>query len=170
MKIISDIKKVKDGVYAIETPLDIEEGRYTLSISKYRKNRSLEQNAYLWELLTEIVKKENGGRSTEELRLSLYTKLLQEAGAVAINCEILPKDILKFQSSYRATRIIGFNDKTQRIKAIAYIGTSHMNTKEMSDFIDCVLDYAAQAGIYAEYWKGLLKDEKQCEKAQHYDR
>lgn len=76
MKVIADIKRIRDKVYAIETPIDIEEGKYTLSISKYRKNRSLEQNRYMWELLTEIVKKENGGRSTEELRLRLYTRLL----------------------------------------------------------------------------------------------
>lgn len=157
MKLVADIKRIRDRVYAIETPLDIEEGKYTLSISKYRKNRSLQQNSYLWELLTEIVKKENGGRSTEDLRLSLYTKLLQEAGAVAIYCEIRPEDIEKFQKSYRAVRIIGYNDNTKKIKAIAYIGTSHMNTREMSEFIDHVLDYAAQVGIYTEYWEGLLK-------------
>lgn len=157
MRIIADIKRIRDRVYAIETPMDIEEGKYTLSISKYRKNRSLEQNRYMWELLTEIVKKENGGRSTEELRLHLYTKLLEQAGAVAIYCEIQPKDIEKFKRSYRATRIIGFNDQTQKVKSIAYIDTSQMDTKEMSDFIDHVLDYASQVGIYTEYWEGLLK-------------
>ena len=159
MKIIAEIKRIRDRVYAIETPLDIEEGKYTLSISKYRKNRSLEQNRYMWELLTEIVKKENGGRSTEELRLDLYTRLLEQSGAVAIYCEIEPKDIVKFQKSYRATRIIGFNELNGKIKAIAYIGTSKMDTKEMSDFIDHVLDYASQVGIYTEYWEGLLKNE-----------
>ena len=157
MKLIADIKRIRDRVYAIETPLDIEEGKYTLSISKYRKNRSLEQNRYLWELLTEIVKKENGGRSNEELRIDLYTKLLQGAGAISIYCEIEPKDIKKFQQNYRATRVIGFNDLTRKIKAIVYIGTSKMDTKEMSDFIDYVLDYASEVGIYTEYWEDLLK-------------
>lgn len=32
-----------------------------------------------------------------------------------------------------------------------------MDTKEMSDFIDYVLDYASQVGIYTEYWEELLK-------------
>lgn len=157
MKLVADVKRIRDGVYAIETHQNIDEGKYTLSLSKYRQNRSLEQNRYMWELITEIVKKENGGRSTEELRLKLYTKLLKESGAVAIYCEIEPKDIMKFQTSYRAVRMLGFNDITKKIKAIAYIGTSKMDTKEMSDFIDHVLDYAAQVGIYTEYWEGLLK-------------
>ena len=157
MKIVADLKRIKTGVYAIETPLEIDEGKYTLSISKYRKSRSLEQNKYLWELITEIVKKENGGRSTEELRLKLYTKLLEKAGAVAVYCEIRPEDIAKFQKSYRATRIVGYNDMSKRVKAIAYIGTSQMNTKEMSDFIDHVLDYASEVGVYKEYWEDLLK-------------
>lgn len=157
MKLVAEIKRIRDRVYAIETSLDIEEGKYTLSISKYRKNRSLEQNRYLWELITEIVKKENGGRSTEELRIDLYTRLLQGAGAVAIYCEVETKDVVKFQKSYRATRIIGYNELTNKIKAIAYIGTSEMDTKEMSEFIEYVLDYASNVGIYMEYWEGLLK-------------
>ncbi len=32
-----------------------------------------------------------------------------------------------------------------------------MNTKEMTDLIDIVLDYASEVDIYTPYWEGLLK-------------
>lgn len=111
----------------------------------------------MWELITEIVKKENGGRSTDDLKVDLYTSLLEQAGASTIYCEIDAKDIQKFQMMFRATRIIGLNESNMKIKIIAYIGTSQMDTKEMSDFIDHVLDYASHVGIYTPYWEELLK-------------
>ena len=72
--------------------------------------------------------------------------------------EIEAKDLEKFKRSeiFRAHRIIGFNNETNKVKVIGYIGTSKMNTKEMSDFIDYVLDYASQYEIYKEDIEVLL--------------
>lgn len=153
-----------NGIYSFKIPYSptnkpLEEDiEYSVSLSKYRENRSLEQNRLLWELITRIVKAENGGRSTEDDRILLYCKLLKECGATSVYMEIEAKDLEKFKRSeiFRAHRIIGFNNETNKVKVIGYIGTSKMNTKEMSDFIDYVLDYASQYEIYKEDIEVLL--------------
>lgn len=160
MKIVGTLQRIRDNVVAIESPYPInldESKKYCIDIKEYRSKRSSEQNRYMWLLITEIVRKENGGYYNTELRNKLYTNLLKEAGAVEIHCEIEPKDLERFKLSFSATDIEGTNEINGKIKAIAYIGTSQMNTKEMSNFIDYVLDYASQVGIYTEYWEGLLK-------------
>lgn len=40
-RIVTEIKRLRDRVYMFEASTDIEDGKYTLSISKYRKNRTL---------------------------------------------------------------------------------------------------------------------------------
>lgn len=162
MKIVSKLKRIRDGVIAIEsyTPISIDENtEYIIDIKENRKGRSNRQNAYLWELITEIVKAQNGGRSTEEMRIDLYTHFLEKAGAKSFYVEISKDDYLRFTRMVRAHKIVGYNDYMQMYEIIAYIGSSQFDTKEMSNFIDYVLDYASECGIYTDYWKELLYEE-----------
>lgn len=160
LNIIGTIKKIGDRVLAIEspTPIQIDESKkYKIDIAEYRSKRSLEQNSYMWALLTEIDKKINGGRADDPVKI--YIQCLERAHAKSnfYLCVEDGLDMLKRQ--FRATREIG----NVTINGINYVnvecfwGSSHMNTKEMTDLIDIVLDYASEVDIYTPYWEGLLK-------------
>lgn len=152
-------------MYAFSTPYNptnspIEDGvEYSINLSKYKENRSLEQNRLLWELIKRIAEAENGGRANEDDRILLYCNLLEGAGAVSVYMEIDPNDLEDFEKSkiFRAHRMIGYNQETNKLRVVGYIGSSKFNTKQMSDFIDYVLDYASNYEIYLDDVKELLK-------------
>lgn len=161
MKLIATIKKLGDRVLGIEclTPIDIQEDKkYKIDITEYRSKRSLEQNSYMWVLLCDIDKKINGGKPNDPNLI--YIDCLKKSH-VKSNFYLCVEDGLDMlKSQFRATQLIG----KEVINGIEYLnvecfwGSSHMNTKEMSDLIDIVLDYASEVGIYNyDYWEDLLK-------------
>ncbi|WP_050636152.1 recombination protein NinB [Candidatus Stoquefichus sp. SB1] len=118
MKIVGAIKKIGDRVLAIEspTPIQIDESKkYKIDIAEYRSKRSLEQNSYMWALLTEIDKKINGGKANNPVEI--YIQCLERAHAKSnfYLCVEDGLDMLKRQ--FRATREIG----KETINGIDYI-------------------------------------------------
>lgn len=118
-----------------------------IKISKPTKRRSKQANAYCWELLTKIA--ELIGSTKEDIyreyirqkgiyreitinnsAVSTFTHLWQERGLGWI-CETLDKD-----------------EKETTI--YAYYGSSSYNTKQMSDFIDYIVQEAKGLGIPTE--------------------
>lgn len=162
MKDICKAKVLKNNVLALKItrPFQIDESKkYEVNIQEYRSKRSLEQNSYMWLLISEIDKKLNGGRPNEPI--DVYIQCLQRANAKYGFVYILHDAVNELKKKFRAMEYIGKVEVNGVILENwkIYYGSSTMNTKEMSNLIDCVLDYASEVGIedLDNYWKELLK-------------
>lgn len=164
MKDIVNIKILKNNILALKMnrPIDLDqEKRYEVDIKEYKSKRTLQQNSYLWALITEITKAQNGGIANQDSITTTYCNLLEKANAKFEFILCSPDAISEFKKRFRAIRING----TVVIKTVEYTqlqvfyGSSTMNTKEMSQLIDCVLDYAYEVGIedIDNYWQEILK-------------
>lgn len=167
MKDIVNIKILKNNILALKMnrPIDLDqEKRYEVDIKEYKSKRTLQQNSYLWALITEITKAQNGGIANQDNITVTYCNLLEKANAKFEFILCSPDAIKEFKKRFRAIRING----TIIIKNVEYTqlqvfyGSSTMNTKEMSQLIDTTLDYAYEVGVndVDNYWKEILKGER----------
>lgn len=126
----------------------------SVQITKAKGKRSIEQNRYMWALIDEIDRARNGGRSSDDW--AVYIEALERAGAKfeRISCKAEAERMLKEQ--FRAVQFVRVFDDEGRNEYKCFYGSSKMNTKEMSELIDAVLDIAAAEGINTAYWEGLL--------------
>ena len=60
------------------------------------------------------------------------------------------------KEQFRAVQFVRVYDDEGRNEYKCFYGSSKMDTKEMSDLIDAVLDMAADEGINTAYWEGVL--------------
>ena len=164
MKDIVNIKILQNNILALKMnrPIDLDPfKRYEVDIKEYKSKRSLEQNRYLWLLITEIVKKENGGIANRDNITATYYNLLEKANAKFEFILCSPDAIKEFKKRFRAIRINGTYtiENVEYMQLQVFYGSSTMNTKEMSQLIDTTLDYAYEVGIndVDNYWKEILK-------------
>lgn len=135
----------------------LKQGDYVLSIEKVKNARSLQQNAYLWELIGQIDLKENGNRTNTE---QIYLNILTKAGAKVEFLQGLPEVKPLLEQFFRVVKEVDRRTNDKGVETVVYqcyIGTSKMNTEEMARVIDVAIEYASQLGIDSEYWKELLK-------------
>lgn len=165
MKDICRVKLLKNNVLALKMtrPFQIDESKkYEVNIQEYRSKRSLEQNSYMWLLISEIDKKLNGGRPNDPI--DVYIQCLQRANAKYDFIYILHEAVNELKKKFRAMEYIGKVEVNGVILENwkIYYGSSTMNTKEMSNLIDCVLDYASEVEVddIDNYWKEILKGGK----------
>lgn len=164
MKDIVNIKILQNNILALKMnrPIDLDqEKRYEVDIKEYKSKRSLEQNRYLWLLITEITKAQNGGIANQDNITETYTNLLEMANA-KFDFILCPPDAIKeFKKRFRAIRINGTYtiENVEYMQLQVFYGSSTMNTKEMSQLIDTTLDYAYEVGVndVDNYWKEILK-------------
>lgn len=160
MRTIAETKFIgNQALVSAPVPFNLDDGEYLVSIEPKKKKRSLDQNRYFWKLVGEIAKKENGDLSDVD---TLYTNLLQMAGAKYESLIIKHEALERFKSLVRHVKII----KQQVINhelydtVWAFYGSSQFDMSEMAQLIDTTLKYAEEAGVpdVNSYWKGLLND------------
>ena len=160
MRTIAETKFIgNQALVSAPVPFNLDDGEYLVSIEPKKKKRSLDQNRYFWKLVGEIAKKENGDLSDVD---TLYTNLLQMAGAKYESLIIKHEALERFKSLVRHVKII----KQQVINhelydtVWAFYGSAQFDTSEMAQLIDTTLKYAEEAGVpdVNSYWKGLLND------------
>ena len=109
--------------------------------------RTLSQNAYMWKLLGEIAKKEDGHRGNDE---EIYHRLLEMAGAKVEFLAILPEAVPKLRTTFPVVKIVDFM-KSEKGKKMAvckcYFGSSTFDNEEMSKLIDTLIDYCVSLEI-----------------------
>lgn len=160
MEIVTKIKQLRNMAIAIELPYPCEfdeNTTYCISIKKKRSKRSIQQNRYMWELIGQIDKQLNEGRPNDPNRI--YCDCLKKAHAKSEYYLCVESGLEMLKQKFRGTQIIGkvdFNN-IEYLNVECFLGSSKMDTKEMTDLIDIVLDYASEVGIYTEYWEDLLK-------------
>lgn len=115
----------------------------------HKSSRSLRQNAFFW-LIIEKISKEINGIATHSNKMLVYKELLIEAQTKYEYVLILPEAVKMLESQFRAviptnqTREV--NGKELMMYQV-FIGSSKMNTKEMTQLIDVALNYASDIGI-----------------------
>lgn len=110
------------------------------TIKEYKERRSLDQNAYAWKLITEI------GNVLRKSKEEVYLQMLKDYGQgeiVSIISSINPKGYFKYYESI-GTGIV--NDKEFTHYKI-YKGSSEFDKKEMTIFIDGIVQECKQLGI-----------------------
>lgn len=113
---------------------------YDVKIDKHREKRSLNANAYLWKLVTEI------GNVLNKSKEEVYLQMLIDYGQsemVSILSEIDVKGYFKY---YKLAGTSILNDKEFNHYKI-YKGSSEYDTKEMSILLEGVVQEVKNLGI-----------------------
>lgn len=118
-----------------------------IKITKHREKRSIQANAYCWELITKI--SELIGSTKEDV----YREYIRQKGIyrlISINNDAVSTFIHLWQERGLGwlCDVLEHDDKESTI--YAYYGSSSYNTKQMSDFIDYVVQEAKGLGIPTE--------------------
>jgi len=109
-------------------------------IKEYKQKRSLNANNYAWHLITEIANKIS--KSKEEV----YLQMLKDYGQREMVSILSTIDIKGYFKYWEKAGTSVLNDKEFTHYHI-YKGTSEYDTKEMSIFIDGVVQEAEQLNI-----------------------
>lgn len=144
----------------VENDLKIDD-TYVIDIMEKQKKRTLEQNAMLWELLTQIDEKVNGTRQPWEWYLNAIKQTGAKTKVIYLEDESLDelKEMcMNRDGNIRAVESLGMADDLYAYRI--FFGSSKFNTKEMSLLIDTVLDMAQLVGIDRFYWEELLDETK----------
>lgn len=109
-------------------------------IKEKKEKRSLSQNAYAWKLITEL------GNVLRLNKEDLYIRLLNDYGQgeqVCMASKINPQGYFKY---YTKIKDIKMNNNTFTIYKILK-GSSEFDSKEMSIFIDGIIEECKNVGI-----------------------
>lgn len=121
---------------------------YIVEIKEPKSKRSLEQNKMLWQLIHSIAKKQ------QQDDMEVYCALLERADALSdyiITAYDMEDDLRKCFRGVRFIRKQDVNGKECNIYKV-YIGSSKMNTKEMTELLDITLQMCAELGIPTEMY------------------
>lgn len=113
---------------------------YDVKIDKHREKRSLNANAYLWKLVTEI------GNVLNKSKEEVYLQMLIDYGQsemVSILSEIDVKGYFKYYKLAGTSILNGKEFNHYKI----YKGSSEYDTKEMSILLNGVVQEAKDLGI-----------------------
>lgn len=121
---------------------------YVVEIKEPKSKRSLEQNRMLWQLIHSIAKKHH------QDDMEVYCALLERADAKSdyiITAYDMEDDLRKCFRGVRFVRKQEVNGKECNIYKV-YIGSSKMNTKEMTELLDIALQLCDELGIPTEMY------------------
>lgn len=125
---------------------------YLIEFKDIKQKRTLNQNAFMWKCLELIAEKELNGRTDSDYVEILYSKMLEKSGAKYEYIMAMTDTIPELKKVFRAVRIMEYRDYNDKRLAVlkCYYGSSKMNTKEMRNLIETILDYASNIGLYID--------------------
>lgn len=124
--------------------LKIDEKEYLkVEIKKVKDKKTLQQNKYMWELISQIAQKQN------QDEMEVYCQALQESNAKYTWLEGLPEIKEKLLQVYRAVQITRYEERFGKQFAIfkCYEGTSKYDKKEMMDLLEIIVGWAEELDI-----------------------
>lgn len=129
---------------------------YAVEFKLLRERRTERQNRYMWALIREIDLEMNGGRSAGDW--GVYCEALRRANVAyeRVSAPVGAAEVL--QRVFRAVERESIDEERGTAVYRCYLGSSEMNTQEMSVLIDTLLDMAAEVGIESAYWRSVLKE------------
>ena len=116
---------------------------YLCEVKEPKSKRSIEQNKMLWQLIHTIAKE------THQDDMDVYCACLERADAKSdyiITAYDMEDDLRKCFRGVRFVRKANVNGKECNIYKV-YIGSSKMNTKEMTELIEITMQIASEFGI-----------------------
>ena len=122
--------------------LDMEK-YYVCDIKEPRTKRSIEQNKLLWKLIHSIAKE------THHDDIEIYCTALERADAKSdyvITATDMEETLRKSFRGAKFIRMQEVNGKDCYVYKI-YIGSSKMDTKEMTELLDIVIQICSELGI-----------------------
>ena len=128
--------------------------RLRVTINKYFEKRSLNANSYAWHLITKLA---NVMKISKEEMYFLKLKDYGQSQLVLITDKANPKNYFKYYSEEGSTIV----KRKKYIWYKVYKGTSEYNTKEMSIFIEGLVNDCLEQEIETktkEEIEALLKD------------
>ena len=120
--------------------LSTQDNDKVFQVQEYKEHRSLSQNAYAWTLITQL------GNVLHKSKEEVYLELLKDYGQsmiVSIAEEVNVDSYFKYYDVI-GTGIIN-NKKFKHYKI--YKGSSEFDSKEMSIFIDGIIEHCEEQGI-----------------------
>lgn len=124
--------------------------KLSIKIDKYREKRSLNANNYAWKLLTEI------GNVLRASKEDVYIEMLKRYGQseiISVLSHIPIKEYVKYCEEAGESTLNGKLFKHYKV----YKGSSEFDTREMSIFLDGVVDEAKEMGIQTETPEQIAK-------------
>ena len=109
-------------------------------IKEYKEKRSLNSNSYAWKLITEL------GNVLRKSKEEVYLQMLKDYGQseiVSMLSSIGPDGYFKYYEKFGTGEVRGKQFTHYKI----FKGSSEFNSKEMSIFIDGIVQEAKQVGI-----------------------
>lgn len=125
--------------------------KFEVTVKKHKESRSARQNAMLWAIMEKISLEVNFSKREEDV-LSVYQDILKQANIkhIILDVPVGARNIL--EESFRVVvKLPGSEHDDKGVSKVlykCYVGSSKFDTKEMTDLIDCALDYAHQVGVY----------------------
>ena len=112
-------------------------------ITRIKDKKTLQQNRYMWELISQIAQKQN------QDEMEVYCQALQEANAKYTWLEGLPEIKEKLLQVYRAVQITRYEERFGKQFAIfkCYEGTSKYDKKEMIELLEIITAWAEELDI-----------------------
>lgn len=114
-----------------------------LVVKQYREKRSLDSNAYAWVLMQKIAE------AVQSDKWSVYLEMLAKYSRAFTHVIVKPDVVPRFEAEWRTVRNLGeitVNGQTG-IQLQLYFGSSTFDTKEMSVFIDGLIEECRQLEI-----------------------
>lgn len=120
--------------------------KLTVTAVEYRNKRSLDANAYAWELLGKLADKLTAGGGAAYSKDDMYLIMLKRYGQGGI-VKIPNKDVEKFKRTWKYCeeheKLYDENSAYYRF----WVGSSNYDTQEMSLFINGIVDECKEQGI-----------------------
>lgn len=149
VKVKQVFRNIKNQMLLIEnlfSDIDIElDKEYTLELKEVRSKRTIQQNKYMWALIRSIANHETMNQDEVEI----YSSALEEANAKYIYLLGTPEVQDELRKNFRAVRVVRptIENGKEFIVYKCFIGTSKMDTKEMTKVLDIILAWANELGI-----------------------
>lgn len=131
--------KVSEPAPVREFLKNMKDRVYECTVKEFRKKRSLDANAYMWELLNQMASVL--GAKKEEL----YLEKVKNYG-IYKDFTLRPEDAPTFQIAWSKlgtgwpTEQVDFTPDGENVIVRAYYGSSQYNTKQMARLIDAVVE------------------------------
>lgn len=139
MKISGTVKEIITDLLK----LDMDK-LYVCEIKEPKSKRSLEQNKLLWKLIHLIAKE------TYQEDMEVYCAVLERADALSdyvITAVDMQEELRKSFRGVKFVRMQEVNGKNCYVYKV-YLGSSKMNTAEMSELIEITMQVCDELGIY----------------------
>lgn len=142
-------RNIKNQMLLVEnlySDLDLESGKeYVIELKEPRTKRSIQQNKYMWALIHQIA----GHEDMNQDEVEVYTLALEEANAKFIYLLGTPEAEDELKKNFRAVRVVRptIENGKEFIVYKCFIGTSKMDTKEMTKVLDIIIAWAEELGI-----------------------